>query len=312
MRGGEVVSTLTGAFGLSVRETRLTAVLGYLIAANPGPFLNLFGIRGVPQRVHLEQRHESGRSDILIETSLGAGVIEAKVDATDPLVQSTRYPGRWVILLTHRVPRRETVGRAKYVRWRQIADILKAMTKSSNSRQRFLAVDLLAYMQAHHMIKTERSVEVYAREINEPVTLTLFLKSHLYGCKYQAGSRLSEALYFAPHFGKNITNMHPGVSIGIGYVARVESVGHATTWADFKALVLEQRGAGWVKQQSEVFKDLRRKWSWNDGEHRSFLFLGKPRLVFNPPVRKEWLQSGTGWLSRHFYSFDELFDAWGQ
>jgi len=32
MRGGEIVSTLTGAFGQSLRETRLTALLGYLIA----------------------------------------------------------------------------------------------------------------------------------------------------------------------------------------------------------------------------------------------------------------------------------------
>src|SRR2546425_10297348 len=87
MRGGNVVSTLTGAFGQSLRETRLTAVLGYLIAINPEPFFALFGFRGMPQSVSLEMAHDDGRSDILIETSLGVGVIEAKVDATDPLKQ---------------------------------------------------------------------------------------------------------------------------------------------------------------------------------------------------------------------------------
>jgi hypothetical protein len=41
MRGGNLVSTLTGAFGQSLQETRLTALLGYLIALNPSPFLDL-------------------------------------------------------------------------------------------------------------------------------------------------------------------------------------------------------------------------------------------------------------------------------
>ncbi len=37
-RGGNVVSTITGAFGQSLRETRLTALLGYLIALAPERF----------------------------------------------------------------------------------------------------------------------------------------------------------------------------------------------------------------------------------------------------------------------------------
>src|SRR5689334_22139306 len=104
MRGGDLVSTLTGAFGQSLQETRLTALLGYLIALSPQPFLDLFGFRGLPQRVCLEQRHNDGRSDILIETNIGTGIIEAKVDATDPLTQSHRYPAKWIGLLTHRIP----------------------------------------------------------------------------------------------------------------------------------------------------------------------------------------------------------------
>ena len=42
-----------------------------------------------------------------------------------------------------------------------------------------------------------------------------------------------------------------------------------------------------------------------------FLFLSKPRLVFNPPVLKDNLQKGKGWLSKRTFSFDELFEAWG-
>ena len=225
-----------------------------------------------------------------LETNIGTGIIEAKVDATDPLVQSHRYPARWIALLTHRVPRKAIISRASYVTWQQLADVLESLGASGSPRLRVLSKDLLGYMQEHHMVRDRKSVEIYAREINEPVTLALFLKAQLYGCNYQAGSRLAEALYFAPHFGKSITNEHPGVSIGISYVARIESVGHATTWQEFCQLMSDERGAAWWNRHKAILQDLRQKWHWNKGQHRSFLLLGRPRLAFNPPVRKEKLQ----------------------
>jgi hypothetical protein len=311
MRGGDVVSTLTGAFGQSLKETRLTAVLGYLIALHPEPFLSLFGFRGVPQRVCLETRHDQGRSDILVETSAGTGIIEAKVDATDPLAQSRRYASQWIALLTHRVPRMAN-SRVRYVSWQQLAFLLERLSRSGSPPLRLFSRDLLGYMQVHHMTRDRKSVEIYAREINEPMTLALFLQAQIYGCIYQAGSRLAEALYFAPHFGKSITNEHPGVNIGISYVAQIESVGNAVTWQEFKELMFDQRGGVWWNHHKSLLNDLHQQWTWSKGKHRSFLLLGKPRLVFNPPVRKENLQRGKGWLSKRFYSFDELFVAWGE
>ena len=312
MRGGCMVSTLTGAFGQSLRETRLTALLGYLIALEPIRFLDLFGFSGVPQQVCLETRHEDRRSDILIETNRGTGIIEAKIDASDPLVQSRRYPARWVALLTHRIPQAQTVRGTKYVTWQRLADLLKRLSRSHSARLRFLSMDLLAYMEEHRMIKKSKSVEIYAREINEPVTLALFLKACLYGCTYEAGSRLAEALYFAPHFGQRVTKIHPGISTGISYIARIESVGYATKWREFQDLMIKERGRVWMKRHAETLRDLHGASSWTEGEHRCFLLLGQPRLAFNPPVRKESLQKGSGWLSKRFLSFDELFAAWGK
>ena len=313
MRGGDIVSTLTGAFGQSLRETRITAVLGYLIAIHPEPFLSLFGFNGVPQRVCLETAHDQGRSDILVETSRGTGIIEAKVDASDPLEQSRRYPARWVALLTHRVPKKATIGQARYVSWRQLAELLKVLSQSGRaSHLRMLSKDLLSYMETHHMTQSRNSVEIYAREINEPVTLALFLNAQLYGCDYKAGSRLAEALYFAPHFGKRIAKQHPGVSTGISHVARIESVGYATTWQEFRDLMVAQRRKVWWNRHRLLLQDLRQIWTWSKDDQRSFLLLGTPRLVFNPPVRKTHLQEGTGWLSKNFLTFDELFDAWAK
>jgi len=310
LRGGALVSTLTGAFGQSLKETRLTAMLGYLIALEPAPFLKLFGFPGQARRVSLETRHDLGRSDILVETTAGVGIIEAKIDASDPLKQSQRYPAKWIVLLTHLVPRNHKLGRVRYVRWRQLASLLEDLHQSRLSTMRMLSKDFLSYLELHHMTKRQASVEIYAREINEPVTLEVFLRGQLYGCNYEAGSRISEAQYFAPHFGTKIAHEHPGVGVGISYVSKIETVEHGATWGDLQNLLREQRGGTWINRHRDLFQQLRSKWSWNKSTHRTFLFLGKPRLVFNPPVRKENLQEGKGWLSKRFLSFDELFEAW--
>jgi len=122
-----------------------------------------------------------------------------------------------------------------------------------------------------------------------------------------------EALYFAPHFGQQIANAHPGIAAGISYIARIESVGCATTWREFQDLMAKERGRVWMRsQEAKPLRDLHREWLRKGDNQRVFLFLGQPRLIFNPPVRKESLQKGSGWLSKRFFSFDVLFAAWGK
>jgi len=159
--------------------------------------------------------------------------------------------------------------------------------------------------------QTKESVEIYAREINEGKTLTLFLKSHLYGCNYEKGSRLPEARYFAPHFGQNIAANYPGIQVGISYIARIQTVEVVESWQDLIDIIKTVRGATWLRKHKIFLDPIHKAWNWNHGEKRYFLFLGTPRLVFNPSIGKEYLQKGKGWLSKRFYSFDSLFEAWG-
>lgn len=308
MRGGRVVSTLTGAFSHSLRESRLTALLGYLVALNPEPFVDLFGFRGVARHVALETSHEDGRSDILIQTDRGVGIVEAKLDASDPYEQAHRYPGQWRALLCHRIPLRKQTDRTIYVGWKELARVLRKLNRAHSPGIRILSADLVAYLEEHSVIKRSESIEIYAREINEPVTLELFLKAQVYGCVYKAGSRIAEALYFAPHFGQRIAAQHPGVTTGISYVARVESVGYARTWREFTDLLASERGRVWLNRYKILLNTLHQSWDWPSD--RCFLLLGAPQLAFNPPVRKERLQKGKGWLSKQFLTFDELFRAW--
>jgi hypothetical protein len=310
MRSGSVVSSFAGAFGSALRETRLTAMLGYLIALEPERFCDIFAFRGRPLSVSLETRHASDRSDILIETTAGRGVIEAKVSATDPFRQALKYSARWRVLLTEHTAsgKQKRLRAVRYLRWGDLVEPLQQLAGSLDNRVRFVSRDLLGYLEEHGMIKINKSVEIYAREINNEETLALFLKAQMYGCHYQR-SRLAEALYFAPHFGQRIARNHPGVQVGISYIAGIECVGVTETWKDLLQAVREVRGKQWLNGHAPLLQPLRRGWVWP--RKRNILFLSTPRLVFNPPVVKENLQKGSGWLNKRFFSFDTLFAAWG-
>ena len=91
LRGEKIISSLAGAFGGSLKETRLTALFGYLIALNPTAFFPLFNFKGAPLDVTLESSFERDRADILVKTTEGNGVIEAKINSIDPLKQSMKY-----------------------------------------------------------------------------------------------------------------------------------------------------------------------------------------------------------------------------
>ena len=311
LRGGSLVSSLAGAFGSSLRETRLTAMLGYLIALVPGRFCDIFGFPGRPLSVALEMRDGANRSDIVVETTKGTGLIEAKIDASDPISQSLRYRANWRVLLTEYAASGAQKRRrgVKYLRWRDLEDLLGQLTKSKRNSIRFVSGDLLRYLEKHNMIKAKQSAEIYAREINNSDTLRLFLKGQMYCCDYEQTSRLAEALYFAPHFGQTLARECLGVQVGISYIARIERVEVVEQWADLKEAVAAVRGKHELKAKKQVLLPLRQNWG-SETSKRSVLFLSTPKLVFNPPIFKNKLQKGSGWLSKRVFSFEEFFEAW--
>lgn len=232
LRGGSVVSSLTGAFGGSLRETRLTALLGYLIALNPAPYLKLFGFPGAARSVTLENRHEEGRSDILIETAEGPCIVEAKVDATDAFRQSRKYGARKTALLSHHRPSAEQRRHRNlvYTHWEDLQRLLEVEARSANPAVRFVSKDLIQYLEEHHMTRPKESVEVYARELNEPTTLTLFLHAQMYGCWYESGSNLPKALYFV---GEHLKVYHLGTGQSVPPHGRSEAI-----WVGWRCKVI--------------------------------------------------------------------------
>lgn len=284
-------------------------MLGYLIALDPEPFRELLGFSGSVRKIGIETRHDHGRSDVLIETSAGTSIIEAKLDASDPIEQAGRYDSRQTILLCFRRTAPSLSQRnVRYASWDDLAVLLRVARRFRQGMARLLSQDLLRYLEDKFVISKTSIVEIYAREINEETTLRMFLKAQLYGCDYRAGSRLHEARYFAPHFGQRVANDYPGVTRGISYVAKVEELLTVARWQELRDGLIQSRGKTWFNQHDEYVAPLRRQWKWP--KQRSMLLLGQPRLVFNPPVRKEKIQAGRGFLSKQFLSFDELFAAW--
>jgi len=237
-------------------------------------------------------------------------VVEAKVGKHNPFDHSLKYPAKWRVLLTEYLPsgKERSHATSRYLRWRDLVPVLDNLTKSRRPEVRFLSGDLKRYLAEHNMIPKTESVEIYAREINEEKTLSLFLHSRMYGCNYETSSRLPEALYFAPHFGKAIASNHPGVHAGISYVAKIETVEVVESFQELCYTSGQIRGKNWLKKNSTLLQPVK-NWDWS--KRKSFLFLDHPRLVFNPPIYKGNLQKGSGWLSKRVFSFDEFFEAWG-
>ena len=317
-RSGSVISSLLGAFGGSLKETRLTSLLGFLISSEPQAFGNFFGLDNPILEVMLETYHSSlkevGRSDIILTTKRGNIVIEAKVSHHNPLRQSQKYPAFRRILLTNHIPSASDRKHRniKYTNWGQLAKFLRELAKRKTNHIKFLCNDIIKYLETHSMIRKNESVEIYAREINNDYTLNFFLKARMYGCYFQKGSKLTDALYFSPHFGRSIANNHPGVSTGISYIAKIEHIEVVESWKDYIEAVKRIRGKAWLNTHKQYFDIIHRKWTWKDKKLRSMLFLGEPRLVFNPAIKKDNLQKGKGWLSKRTFSFDELFAGWSK
>lgn len=276
-RGSVVVTSLAGAFGQSLREIRLTAILGYLIALEPEAYCRFFGFPGRPVSVGLETRHEQDRSDILINTSLGMGVIEAKLPSLDATLQVSKYKANWRRVLSDHIPSHKNNSPSiRFHSWKSLhAFIASHACKSKNPSSRFLGCDFNQYLEEHNMIPNKDAVEIYAREINNQETLDLFLKAGLYGCHFEKGSRFPKAQYFAPHFGRDISTTRPGIQQGISYIARVEHIETVNDWRGLTDAIISLRGKVWYNSHIEVLQAIRRIWKW-DSKNYSFFFLAVP------------------------------------
>ncbi len=104
------------------------------------------------------------------------------------------------------------------------------------------------------MVSRNDPIEVYARELNDDMTVRMFLHGQVYGCWYEKNSRLPEAMYFAPHFGQKIAGIIPGIKSGISYVARIKEIEVIQSWDDFRKTTQSVMGkAWWNKYHDDIY-----------------------------------------------------------
>ena len=181
-RDKSIVTSFLGCFGKDLKETRLTAALGFIIANSPKDFQELFRLRNEIISINLEEIEEKGRVDIKIRTKDDSIDIEAKVDNVNPLTQSLNYKGERKILLSNHIPtsKQKLKTNVQYFNWDQIAKVLNKISKGNNHAIKFLSIDIINYLKEHQMIKQDKPIEIYLREINDEKTLNLFLKGRFY------------------------------------------------------------------------------------------------------------------------------------
>jgi hypothetical protein len=315
-RGKEIVGDLLSSFGDSLKETRLTAALGYILSGYPDGFLKRYGFSGVVTRVLIEHVQGPDRTDIVLETTKGYLVIEAKTISNDPAKQINRYYKRFrrlgkpffpIALVPYGQEAKQS-GKIYYLPWGELAKFLDSseFKKRLPIAQKFMLGEVLKYMERHGLIRDKAPKEIYAREINDEQSLDLFLKHHLYQCEFEKKTQLNQANYFAPHFGEKIESWHSGIRQGISYVSRIETVVVIESREEYRDAILKFHGKTYFKKhQKEMMYPVKK----NGRLVLSLVFVEEPKLVFNPPIVKEYLQKGKGWLSKQAYSFDDFFKA---
>jgi hypothetical protein len=319
IRSNSSSSDLLSAFGSRTKETRLTAILGYLFFLKHTELLELFQIRDEIKSVQLEYVINKQRADILVIAGNTITIIEAKLYFDDPYLQILKqakeirlrkefkgYKIKLFALTQYKFNKQQ--GKVKYIFWNEIHKAL-LNTKQLQSNVKILGEEMAKHMENQGLVKSEDRYEVYAREVNAEINLKFFLQGCIYFCKTENNNKIERCSYFAPHFGAKISSIIPGIQQGISYIAKIKEVEYvkAKDVAKFNAIVKKHniRFFRYMQQNNYTSSN-----SINFNLDHKILLLERPAMVFNPPIQKGRLQKGSGWLSKKYFAFSDLFDAW--
>jgi len=281
-------------------------MMGYIISLQPESFQRHFEIAGNIKSIHIENAEDDGRTDILIITDSQKIVIEAKTQSVNPVKQAKKYDADKIILLTPYTPsnKEESIKNVRYVTWNDVAEWLRVLQGRKDKVTKVFSSDMLQYLEEHGMIKTtDEEYEVYSRDINND-TINQFLKAHLYFCLYTEQKSIYRLKYFAPCFGQKITSIQCGFKPGISYIARIKDI----VVVESKPDIIDGLKKHFTKKQIRGFSTVLEH-RYRQREKRFMLIMDEPRLLFSPPIPKTNLMGGTGFLGRHYFTFDELFRA---
>lgn len=328
--GSDVTSFLSALGGL--RETRLTATLGYLIARFPEEFGPLLGHRpATTDRVSVEETETGDRYDVLIRSTGAVRIIEGKLgpgQRTDQLlryVRSVRAQTRQRPDLTivddgsefrqSRLRAFEPIQRQcrSPIRWVTWSDVARTcLTLAARRRLEradptgvVIARELASHLQEHNMTH-ELQPEIYLRDVSDIHSVRLYFKHRIYKCQSKYYKSAHRNLYFAPYFTRSMAQRISGENLvpvgeGISFVSRVEAV-QVVERRDLLRHLKERRHPEPEEAADVIGRGIR-------GGAILLMSLGEPRHLFVSPVTKAKLGFGQGLMGSRSCTLDRLLAA---
>jgi hypothetical protein len=318
-RASEDVGSFLSALG-SLRETRLTAALGFLVARFPADFGPLLGLKITPaDEISIEETDGGDRYDVLIKNSGEEHIIEGKVGLSQRSDQLLRYiknrrkPGRPKPALTvvdegsefsqsrHQAFQkvRQNVRSLRFVTWNDVATACHALTRKKKNLVRdplgtIVAQDLANHLKENHMT-TEPHPEIYLRDVSDVPSVRLYFQHHIYKCQSKFYNSARGNLYFAPYFtgptAERVSevNLVP-VGEGVSFISQVKSV-QVVAKKDVLAFLKERKHKN-SKEAADIIRQSVRE------KEIVLMLLGEPRLLFMSPVTKKKLDEKVGGFGR--------------
>ena len=333
-RANQDVGSFLSVLG-SLRETRLTAVLGFLVSRFPEEFGPLLGFRPLPaDEISVEETDAGDRYDVLIRQSGETHIIEGKIGPTQRVDQLLRYVrsvrrtrGRRPALTVvddgsefsqsrQRAfqPVNRQVKSLRFVTWSQVAEVCRGIAGTrrffnTDSTGAVIAREMATHLKENNMT-TEAQPEIYLRDVSDTYSVQLYFRHNLYKCQSKFYKSAQRNLYFAPYFTRKMAdaisqdNLVP-IGEGISFVSRIGKVQVIDTRD-----VLDYLKASKHPTPKEAAELIRKN-------HRArevlLMTLGEPRLMFVSPVTKAKLTRvipfGTGAMGSRSCSFDDLLAA---
>ena len=333
-RANQDVGSFLSVLG-SLRETRLTAELGFLVSRFPEEFGPLLGFRPLPaDEISVEETDAGERYDVLIRQSGETHIIEGKLGPTQHVGQLLRYVrsvrrtrGRRPALTVvddgsefsqsrQRAfqPINRQVKSLRFVTWSQVAEVCRGIS----GKRRLFKIDsagaIIAREMATHLrennMTTEAQPEIYLRDVSDTESVQLYFRHNLYKCQTKFYNSARRNLYFAPYFTRQMAdaishdNLVP-IGEGVSFVSRVQKVQVIET-RDVLAYLKANNHPN-PKAATEVIRQSHR------AREVLLMTLGDPRLMFVSPVTKAKLSQvipfGKGAMGSRSCTFDDLLAA---
>lgn len=324
-RGKELVSDIFSAIG-DVRETRLTAALGFLIAKAPHAFGRMF-LNGssIIEEVSIEEPEDHSRYDVVIRTSTKLIIVEAKVGYLQAPFQIRRYvralrkqEGKrtFLYLLDQGSERLQTEIeqiRKEFPKclvypktWAEIGIVIDRECRSKKLQRtapQVVAIgqELVKHLKENQMAESNGK-EVYIRQLSGD-SLELFFRYQIYKCQSKFAKSALQHLYFAPLFTARAPRDFAARSMlpiekGLSYFARIER-GRVVR----RNQVLEYLKAAGHRDPRHAASEILRQTKMKEF---LVLVLGEIYQLFQTPLSSRKL-GVKGMLSQKTATFQELF-----